>query len=71
MMQKQKSPLSTAVSLNKNTVHDTQFNEKHSIQESRSTKRKSVEDLKSHVLNIAENHMDSTIRILRRWMHES
>lgn len=71
MIRKQQSPLNTAVSLNKNTVHDAQLSEKHSIQESRSTKRKSVEELKNHVLNIAENHMDSTIRILRRWINES
>ena len=71
MIQKQQSPLSTLVSLNQNTVPDVQTSEKHNVQESRSTKRKRVEELKSHVLNLAENQMDSTIRILRRWMNES
>ncbi len=71
MIQKQQSPLSTLVSLNQNTVPDVQPSEKHNVQESRSTKRKRVEELKNHVLNLAENQMDSTIRILRRWMNES
>ncbi|OMQ02997.1 hypothetical protein BW722_04635 [Lawsonia intracellularis] len=71
MIQKQQSPLNTVGSLNQNIAPDVQPSEKHSMQESRSKKRKRVEELKNHVLNLAESQMDSTIRILRRWMNES
>lgn len=71
MTQKQQFPLNTLASLNKKTVPDIQPNKTHNIQESRSKKRILVEELKNHVLNIAENQMDFAIHILRRWMNES
>lgn len=72
MTQKQQFLPDVIVSLSKNASsgiqHSGEINK--NIQESRLTKRNRVEELKNHVLNLAEHQMDSTVRILRRWMNE-